>query len=189
MAHICVHCQRIADRKAVVTALERLDERAIGEHDLPEIVASVSAIRGDRTPVSWKDPEAAMRSVALAKALYAARRISRQEYVFFASQPVEGIREARWLDGVCDADLLGINQAMESIKQNHGLRPEEDWAVGQGLVDYVRLNEEYTGVLRTASNRTLREFGLDDLADLNEGDPDTFDRLRERGRRAVLPQG
>jgi hypothetical protein len=177
---------RIADRKAVVTALERLDERAIGEHDLPEIVASISASRGDRSPVSWKDPEAVRRSVALAKALYAARRISRQEYVLFASKPVEGVHEARWLDGAYEADLLEINQAIESIKRNHGLRPDQDWLLAQGPADYVRLSEEYTGVLRMALNRTLREFGLNDLADLNEGDPDTFDRLRERGRRAVF---
>ncbi len=61
--------QRIADRNAIVAALGRLDERALGEQDLPEILASVSAIRSDRRPGSWKDPEAAKRFVALAKVL------------------------------------------------------------------------------------------------------------------------
>ncbi len=75
---------------------------------------------------------------------------------------------------------------MDAIKQNHGLQPGEYWPVGQGPADYVRLNEEYNGVLRVALNKTLREFGLDDLAGLNEDDPDTFDRLRERGRRSVF---
>jgi len=32
----------------------------------------------------------------------------------------------------------------------------------------------------------LRDFGLDDLADLCESDTEEFDRLRERGRRSVF---
>jgi hypothetical protein len=178
--------QRIADRNAIVAALGRLDERALGEQDLPRILADFSAVRSDRRPGSWKDPEVAKRFVALAKSLHAARRISRQEYVFYASWPVEGVHETRWLNGLYKTNLHEINRAMDAIKQDHGLQPEEYWPVGRGPVDYIRLSEEYNRVLRVAFSRTLREFGLDDLADLNEDDPNTFDRLRERGRRSVF---
>ncbi len=178
--------QRIADQNAIVTALGRLDERALGEEILPEILAKFSAIRGGRRLGSWKDPEEAKSFVALAKALYAARRISHQQYVFFASSPVDRVHEARWLDGLYDADLHEINRALDAINESHGLQPGEYWPVGKGPADYLRLNEEHDRVLKIAFNRTLREFGLRDLADSNEDAPDIFDRLRERGRRSVF---
>lgn len=174
------------DRKAIAAALERLDTRAMGEHILSQMAESISAIRNELRSRSWKDPAAVGQFVKLAQALYASRRISNQEYVFFAASPIESIHESRWFDGEYDAELREIAHAMEVIEQNHGLDPDHHWSIGQGPDDYERLSKQYDSVLDEKFSGALREFGVDDLADLKRRDPDKFDRHRERGRRSLF---
>src|SRR3990172_5446776 len=90
--------QRVADRKALLAALERLDGRALGEGLLQQLREVVSSGRDHKRSRTWDDPAEVTKSVALARALYASRRISTQEYVFFAVSPVEGLCDARVLN-------------------------------------------------------------------------------------------
>jgi hypothetical protein len=176
----------MADRKGIFEALERLDTRALGEEMLSGILETVSAARRDRKADSWKDPNIARRSVALAQALYASRRIARQEYVFFASSPVEGVHEGRWMDRQYDDDLCKIQKEMALFRKKYHLGPDEYWPVGLAPKAYQRLSSQFNSALEKSLIKTLREFGLNDLADLKENNPDEFDRLRERGRRSVF---
>jgi hypothetical protein len=105
---------------------------------LSAIVEIVSAARRERNADAWKDPDIARRSVALARALYASRRISRQEYILFASAPVEGVHEARWMNRLSDDDLLKIQKKMDVLKKKYRLKPDEYWPVGQAPKDYQR---------------------------------------------------
>ena len=177
----------MADRRGIMKALERLDTRAAGEEMLPELLDLVSTERRDRKAGSWGDPDRAKSSVALAEALYASRRISRQEYVFFASAPVEQVHEARWLmDKLSDDGLRKIRKKMDVLKKKYGLKQGEYWSRGGAPKDYQRLNDQYEATLEKGLIKTLREFGISDLADLRENNPVEFDRLRERGRRSVF---
>ena len=122
----------------------------------------------------------------LAIALYASRRISTQEYVFFAVSPVEGVHEGRWFDGAYDDELGPISEAIENIKKEHGLSPDEDWLRDQGPEEWNRLNRQFEAILDSKFLEALSEFGLHDLAALKEQSPEELDRLRERGRRSVF---
>jgi len=177
--------QQVTDRKTLLAALDRLNNRALGEELLSEIVGMVSASHGDRDSWSWKNPDAVRESVVLGQALYASRRISRQEYIFFAASPVEGIHESRWIDGEYE-ELQPIQQAIDAVLKESGLGPDEYWAIGEGPEKYTSLNDQYSAILEKNLLRTLREFGLNDLADLREQNPDGFEKLRERGRRSVF---
>src|ERR671922_83077 len=102
-------------------ALSRLDNRALGEEVLRQLRDVLSSARSDRPTDSWKDPVTAAKSVALARALYESRRISTQDYVFFAVSPVTGVHEGRWMDGDYERELGPISQGLEAIREEHGL--------------------------------------------------------------------
>lgn len=131
-------------------------------------------------------PEGVAKFVALAQALYASRRISRAQYVFFASNPVVRIHEDRWMERLSDDDLRKIEKQMDALEKKYRLKADEYWPVGEAPKDYQRLNDQYNAAFDKDEIKTLREFGLADIADLKENDPIEFDRLRERGRRSVF---
>jgi hypothetical protein len=115
--------------------------------------------------------------------LYVSRRISTQEYVFFAGSPVEGLSESRVLN---DPELKSIIEAIEQVQKQHGLSDDEYWPLGGGPEEYRRLSDSFDDVCERRLLGALQEFGLNDLAELKEHHPDEFDRLRERGRRSVF---
>ena len=141
--------QRVADRKALIDALGRLDDRALGEELLAQLRDVLSSAHSDKATKAWKDPVTAAKSVALARVLYNSRRISTQDYVFFAVSPVEGVHEGRWLDGRYENELGPISRAIEEIQKEHGLEPDEFWSHGEGPEEYTRLNSQYEAVLDT----------------------------------------
>jgi hypothetical protein len=178
--------QQIAERKAVHDALCRLDDRALGEDLIIQLRDVLSSAHSDKATKAWKDPVRAAKLVALARALYNSRRISTQHYVLFAVSPVEGVHEGRWLDGHYEDELGPISRAIDMLQKEHGLEPDEFWAHGEGPEEYTRLNNQFEAVLDTKFLKVLREFSLDDLADLKERTPLEFEQLRERGRRSVF---
>jgi hypothetical protein len=178
--------QRIADREAaLMSALNRLDDRALGEAVLGQLRDVLAALTDKRTEFR-KDPLRAAKLVKLAKALYASRRVSTQEYVLFAVSPVERVHEERWMRGDYQNELGPISEAMKSIEEEHGLEPDQYWPLGESPEEYSRLNVQYDAVLDERFMTTLREFGLDDLSELKEQNPAEFNQLLERGRRAIF---
>jgi hypothetical protein len=173
------------DRKAILRALERLDARATGEGILPELVEAFSATRRSGTARRWGDPIAAARFIELTSALRASRRISRQEYLFFTSSAVSGVHEGRWMERLYDDDLGGIHEAMDALRKEYHLAADEYWPKSQAPAAYRLLDRKYGSVLDDHFVKTLREFGLNDVADLKQNNPDEFERLSERGRRAI----
>ena len=129
----------------------------------------------------------------LSEALYLSRRISRSEYVYFASSPVETINEECWLDGQFNDELHEIKQEIEAIDKEVALLPDQYWPKGQAPDEfrdrYNDLEGQYSAVIERHFMAALREFGLDDLANLRERSPEEFDRLRERGRRSLHHKG
>jgi len=172
--------------KAVREALERLDQRASGEALLPGVVEELERARRQPVPTSHKDPKFVGRSIAIARALFAARRISRQEFAFYAMLPLESLHETRILNGEYEGELKPLSEAIEATRRAHGLLRGQYWRRGQGPEEYEQLNRRYEAVLDTTLTRMYLEFGLDDLAGLAREDPEKLARLRERGRRAVF---
>lgn len=178
-----------ADQKAVAKALDRLDDRALGTAVLRNSSKAAKAARDNAGAESWRDPEVVRTQIVLSIALYESRRVSYPLYVYFAVAPVESINEQRWLDGNFNDELNQIVQKIKEIELEGGLRQNQYWPKN-GVPERFRarynlLNDQYGAVLDRHFLQALREFGLDELADLRERDQKEFDRLRERGRRAV----
>src|SRR5260370_38509814 len=75
---------------------------------------------------------------------------------------------------------------MNAIRKANGLTRDEEGARGQEPPEYAQLEDQYTSALNLHFTRALREFRLDDLAELYEHRRHEFDRLRERGRRSTF---
>ena len=108
-----------------------------------------------------------------------------QRFLFRVSA-IESVHEARWLDGLYKEDLANITAQMDAIRQREGLDEDEYWSRGQGPADWEELNGQYSQIFDMKFEITLREIGLNDIAELHHTDRDTFDALREEGRRLVF---
>lgn len=180
--------QRTIDRNALLDALGKLEERALGEHLLSELRSFLQSTRNSNPENLWKDPIEVKKAVRMAEVLYRSRRISKQEYVFYVINPIEIIHENRWLNDVYDTELGPINQKTKEIEIQHGLAPNEYWPRGKGPKEHTKLIKIYDDILESKFIETLREFGLNELADMREKDLLQFEQLRERGRRAIFHQ-
>lgn len=171
-------------------ALERLDDRVFGTAALPIVAKSAKSSRKDKGQGFYKDAVYVQKQVLLSKALYISRRISRSQYVVFACVPVETLNEERWLDGTFENELRRIQEQIDALDKESGLPQNHYWPRGQAPEEfqnrYDALEAQYSAVIESHFIAALREFGLDDLADLRESDTKEFDRLRERGRRSIF---
>lgn len=166
--------------------MEHLDARAIGTDLLRQVHALLPELRKDNTKHGfYADPEYITRYLAVVKALYENRRYSWSEYVFLAVSTIEAAQERKLMDGAFKAELAPIEAAMEEIRREHGLGPNEDFYLNHAPAEYRELNEKWDWVLEKHFLDSLHSFGLKDLAVLYENDRGKFDLARERGRRAV----
>lgn len=161
-----------------------MDERALGEANLRRLRTLLASLK--EKPKDWKNPKRAREEIALAKALYASRQITRSQYVFYIVTPVEAVHEARWLDNAYQTALEPISAALRQIERDYGLGPDQYWARKDAPKEYQRLNRKYEAILLEKFKATLKEFDLDDILALLVRSKEEFDELRERGRRSVF---
>jgi hypothetical protein len=143
---------RKLDPDALVSALRRVDERVLGE----ELLVLHQDVLG-KAPRSWQDVAGVKQAVTLALALYSSRRISTQEYVFYATTPVNMFHEHKWTNGEYEPELGPIMRSIDQVRREHGLDESEEWVVGEGPADYQRLNSEYEEILDRKLLDALRE--------------------------------
>jgi hypothetical protein len=162
--------------------LERLYDRALGENLLAELREVLQLTRKDRSSLFQANAESTKKSVALVCALYAARRISKQEYVFLAVSPIESLNEANVFNGDLAVEVRPISDAMRELEERY----DAVWLRGEGPKEYWDLDKKFLLVVENKLRERLRTFGLHDLAQLKETNPAEFDRLHERGRRSIF---
>ena len=99
---------------------------------------------------------------------------------------VELVHDRRWMDGLYKADLAGIAARMDAIRHREGLNDDEFWSIGQGPGDWQELEDQYSQIVDTKFEDALREYGLDDIANLYRMDRESYDARREEGRRLAI---
>ena len=170
--------------KEYFDALRRLNDRAMGEREVRRLRDILSF--SDKDSDQRKDIAHVRERVAFAKALYVTRRISRQQYVFFASVPVEGLHDARFFDGLYQKELGPIDEALNNIRKKCGLGPDEFWYRADAPNEYRELEKQYEAILDNNFKKLLIELKLEDLLSIFERSQTEFDLLRERGRRSIF---
>lgn len=174
-----------ASLSKVEAAFRELEDRAIANSLLPELVAHSRLARESRSKGDWKDAGTAKSRMDLAFALYLARRVSFQKYVFLVSHPAETVHEGRIFDKAYP-ELERLSSKMRQVEEKHGLNEGEFWAAGDEPPEYARLSLKWEKAADRLFVETLRELGARDVADFYERDRAEFDRLRERGRRSLF---
>ena len=100
--------------------------------------------------------------------------------------PIERVHDERCLGGLYESDLCDIKADLDAIREREGPDDDEDWRIGDGPEDWEQLQKQYSGVLDRKFEETLREYGLDDIADLYNMDREAYEAQREAGRRMAL---
>lgn len=101
------------------------------------------------------------------------------------SAAVESVHDRRMLEGCYDKDLMEVTTLMDEIREREGLNDDEYWPIGEGPEDYEALEAQYSRILALKFEDALREFGLNDMADLHHQDRDEYDARREEGRLVI----
>lgn len=172
-----------------MAALERLDVRAFATEIVEQLLPLATSDQDPANLDRWHDPDVARRWIGLFRALYEARDITAQQYALHSIWPVERIHEERIIRGDYEAELRPITTAIDAVRKEAGLHDDEFWLVGEGPLEYQQLEERYNEVADSLFVSALREFDLDEFADMREQQPRDFQRLRERGRRTVFASG
>lgn len=174
-----------AQLSKVEAAFRELEERAAASSVLPELAAQQKQARTNRPKDHWKDPITAKSHIDFAFAMYLARRISLQEYIFMVSHSVEGVHDGRIADKTYP-ELEELSCAMRQIEQKHGLGPGEYWLTKDAPPEYCRLSSKWSAAANRRFVETLNELEGHDVASLFQRDKGEFERLRERGRRSFF---
>ena len=98
---------------------------------------------------------------------------------------VERVFELRWIEGYYDESFREISSLMEIIETREGLSEDHFWLKGQEPEDYRWLQEKYSLIWDRRFEDTLREFELNEMADLHQNERAGYYTLRENGREII----
>lgn len=174
-----------AQRDKIEAAFLALEQRAAADTVLPELAARQKKSRASLPEDYLKDPIAAKSRIDFAFAIYLARRISFQEYLFMVSYAVEGVHDGRIADEKYP-ELEELSSGMRQIEQKHGLGPGEYWLTRDAPPEYRRLSSKWNAIEDKTFLETLNELEGHEVASLFVRDKEEFYRLRERGRRSFF---
>lgn len=176
-------------KEAEIEAMFRhLRSRAEGQAAVERLIDEVMA-RPDFLSAELREVEAwAHDRVKLAKAVYAAGRITLAELALHVSLPLEHVQDRRISRAGFYPELERIAHEMEKIEYAHGLEGGEYWLLADAPPDYVALSEEYSRETRRQFANIIIEFGVAELGVVSPARQEEFDRLREAGRRRVFEE-
>ena len=80
-----------------------------------------------------------------------------------------------------DPEMVLIEQAMDELRQEHGLEEDEDWRLGEGPPEWDTLNDAWNARDDAIRVETLRALGHPDLAEALERDREGCDERESAG--------
>lgn len=178
-------CNSPASLEQIEAAFRELEERAFAISLLPKLSNQSKLDREKRPNASWKDARTATSRIEMAIALYLARRISYQEYIFMVSQAAEGVLDGRITDKAYPT-LERLSCKMQQFEKDLESNDVGSGAPGTEPAEYTRLNKRWEKEADRLLASTFRELGAHDVAGHFERDRVGFDLLRERGRRSFF---
>jgi hypothetical protein len=167
------------------TAFKELGEWAAASSNLPEFVAQQKSAQENRPKDHWKDPGTTATRINFAFAMYLARRITLQEYIFMVASSVEGVHDGR-ISAKAYPELEQLSLSMRQVEQRHGLAADQYWPIKEAPIEYRLLNEKWDAAANKRFLETLIELEGNIAADLYQRSKNEFERLRERGRRSFF---
>jgi hypothetical protein len=169
----------------IEVAYSQLEERATARAVLPDLVAELKRVRLKVKKDSWSDPEEARTKIQLWFAMYLARLVSLQEYIFVVASASEGVHEGRII-AKAYPELEQFSSQMRQIQSDHSLPLDQFWQIKDAPLAYRRLSAKWSAADQKRLGETLTELEGQDASMLFSEDLPEFDRLRERGRRSFF---
>ena len=169
----------------IEAAFVQLEERALASAVLPEMVGELRKLRIEGKKCRWMDPNEATAKIHLAIAMYIARKISLQEYIFLVAHASEGVHEGRII-AKAYPELEHLSAGMRQIEADHGVTTGQFWPLKDAPAEYQRLSSKWSAAAKMRLAETLAELEGQYASTLFSADRIAFDRLRERGRRSFF---
>lgn len=168
-------------RADVDAMIANLQARARAQASLAQIVEEEQLRSKDRKAQGLA--RVADGTLKLGKALYAARRITRDEFIFLLDWAVHDRNDQNLSDGVYAAELTPLDEQMREIEKRHGLTDNQYWLKADFPPDYANLSAAWSAVADRHFLEILNGYGFDDLTELCRNDRAEWDRIVEIGRR------
>lgn len=162
--------------------LGEFELRARVDDFIPELASELRRALEKKEPATGGYRDLAATKIRLAAALYLGRRISLAEYVFTVAHAVDSAHEL----SQSNERLNEISAEMERIERAHGLAKDEYWPIDEAPEEYRQLNRLWEEVSASQRQKAFDELEGREAAAILRRDPNEFDRLRERGRRAYF---
>ncbi|KTD73816.1 hypothetical protein [Legionella tucsonensis] len=175
--------KEFVDPKSSELSLTVLDNFAKSQEILKEILGLLYPNGKKQSKSDFSKTQNVERAIIQAEALYYSHRFCKEQYIFFVLLPIEHFHESRWSNSYYKKRIDPIVKKIDEVKKRHGLKDDEDWPARHGPREYHRLSKEYDKLFDQTFVEVLKEFGLNDLADLKEKKPQKLNKLREHGRR------
>ena len=98
----------------------------------------------------------------------------------FRSAAIERLHSERVTSGLYK-ELEDISSQMRIIEEREGPDEFMSWSEGEAAEEWYQLDNQYDEILDVKFEETLREVGLEDMADLYHVDRRAYDARREQG--------
>ncbi|MCP0912903.1 MULTISPECIES: hypothetical protein [Legionella] len=167
-------------------ALNVLEQSLNYDRQFQEILPEIESELHKQKKLNLSNPESLKQKLGKAKILFLARRMEEEQYFFYCLMLVERFFDDQWSSNKYKESVQPLEQQMAKIRSNYQLREDEDWNINEGPKEYKQLQKEYDDLYNHYFINTLREFDLNEMADLKYNNPQKFDELRERGRRSIF---
>ena len=172
-------------------ALHKLLASSRARYQFREHAHTLHRIRNNRkeTTSKWnllEEESEAQIWLDLVEAAELAGEMAPSQRFLMRVSAIERVHERRWTDGLYEDDLAEVTTQMDAIRQREGLDEDEDWSRGEGPEDWVKLNDQWDQIYDMTFENVLREYGLNDIAELYQANREAYEAFREEGRRFVF---
>ncbi len=162
--------------------LDGLEIRAVVDDLIPKLAAETQNALEGKSTATRGDPALARSKIQFAATLYLGRRISFVEYIFTVAHAVDSVHQA----SRNTEELEELSAALESEERAHGRADGKHLPIDESSEEYRRLNKLWEQASARQRQEAFDELEGREAAALLKSDPEEFDRLRERGRRALF---
>lgn len=169
-------------------ALNILEKSVHNERQFQEILPEIKLQLREpkKSNLSSLNPEILKQKLAKAKVTFSANRMFEEQYTFYCLMLIEDFFYDQWNSKKYKKFIQPLEQEMAKIRSRYKLEENEDWYVDDEPKEYKQLQQKYNDLYNQYFINTLREFDLNEIADLKCNNSQSLDELRERGRRSIF---
>lgn len=155
-----------------MAALEELREKQVG-----------SFTRRSTAEVVEQETKAVLEVV---EARFNAAEINERELIALICMCGNLVHEIRWSENYYEPEIGPINQAIRKVQKTHGLKPGEEWGLGEGPDEYKSFLSQWDSVYDRTREDLIFELCTDRLRDIVKRFEYQIDDMKREGEQSLF---